>query len=67
MNEVIILTKYNIPCDTEQYFEQRKELKNQVISVAEGNFLTRTQDNIEDYGEHFYFVFHCFKEWANRQ
>lgn len=67
LNEVIILTKYSIPCDMEKYFEKRKELKKQVVSIAEGNFLTRTEDSIEDYGEHFYFVFHCFKEWVNKQ
>lgn len=66
LNEVIILTKYSI-CDTETYYQKRKELKEQVVSVAEGNFLTRTSDNIEDYGEHFYFVFHCFKEWTNNK
>jgi len=66
LNEVIILTKYSI-CDTEKYFEKRKKLKNQVVDIAKGNFLTRTSDRIEDYGEHFYFVFHCFKEWTNKQ
>lgn len=63
MNEVIFLTKYSISNADNRYFEKRKELINQVVGVAEGNFLTRTQDSIEDYGEHFYFVFHCFKEW----
>jgi hypothetical protein len=65
MNEIIVLTKYDIPVGTENYFEQRKGLKDQVVGIAEGNFLTRTQDSIEDYGKHFYFVFHCFKEWIN--
>lgn len=63
LNEVILLTKYDIPNDTKEYFEKKKELRDQVVGVAEGNFLTRTGDRIEDYGEHFYFVFHCLKEW----
>lgn len=67
LNEIIFLTKYNISSDATNYFEKRKELKEQVVGIAEGNFLTRTEDRIEDYGEHFYFVFHCFKEWTNKQ
>jgi hypothetical protein len=63
--QVIILTKYDIPVSLENY-EVRKSVINQVIKVAKGNSLKRTEDAIEDYGEHFYFVFRCMKEWRTQ-
>lgn len=63
MHQVIFLTKYDIPVASENYFELRKQLINDVIRVANNNELTHTEDRIEDYGEHFYFVFHCSKNW----
>ncbi|WP_346938121.1 hypothetical protein [uncultured Clostridium sp.] len=62
LNQVIFLTKYNITND-ENYFEERKNLINNVLKVAQNNGLKRTEDSIEDYGEHFYFVTRCSKEW----
>jgi len=64
LNQVIFLTKYNIAND-ENYFEERKNLINNVLKVAQNNGLNRTEDRIEDYGEHFYFVTGCSKEWIN--
>lgn len=61
--QVIILTKYDIPVSLNNYYEIRKSIINQIVEIAEGNFLKRTEDAIEDYGEHFYFVFECMKEW----
>lgn len=61
--QVIILVKYDIPASLDNYYETRKFVIDQVIEIAEGNFLSRTEDRIEDYGEHFYFVFKCMKEW----
>lgn len=66
LNEVIVLTRYSILYDTEEYFKKRNELINQVVKVANENSLTRTEDRIEDYGEHFYFVFRCSKEWNKK-
>lgn len=63
MHQVIFLTKYNIPAKLENYFELRKQLINDVIKVANNNGLRRTEDRIEDYGEHFYFVMKYGKEW----
>lgn len=61
--QVIILTKYDIPVSLENYYEVRKSVINQVIEVAKGNFLKPSDDRIEDYGEHFYYVFECMEEW----
>lgn len=63
MHQVIFLTKYDIPVASDNYFELRKQLINNVINVANSNGLTRTEDRIEDYGEHFYFVMKYGKEW----
>lgn len=63
MYQVIFLTKYYIPVASENYFELRKQLINDVIRVANNNGLRRTEDRIEDYGEHFYFVMKYGKGW----
>lgn len=63
LNQVIFLTKYDIPSNSINYFSQRKELVNRVLEVAENNGLKRTKDNIEDYGQHYYFVTKCNKDW----
>lgn len=63
MHQVIFLTKYNIPTASENYFELRKQLINDVIRVANNNGLRRTEDRIKDYGEHFYFVMKYGKGW----
>lgn len=56
MKQVIFLTKYDIPVSDVDYFDKRKTLIKNVLTVAENNGLKRTEDAIEDYGEHFYFV-----------
>lgn len=61
--QVIVLTKYNIPVSLNNYYKVRKSVVNQVVEIAKGNFLNRTEDRIEDYGKHFYFVFECMEEW----
>lgn len=34
--------------------------------TASANDLYKTSDTIEDYGEHFYFVFGCTQEWRDK-
>ena len=63
MHQVIFLTKYVIPGNLEDYFVKRDELIKDVIEVSRENGLTRTEDRIEDYGEHFYFVMRHDKSW----
>lgn len=61
LNQVIILTGYEIPFDN--YFPARKRMLSNILYVAAAYGLTRTEDRIEDYGAHFYFVFSCDKRW----
>ncbi len=63
MNQVIFLTKYDIPVGSLTYFAQRKELLDSVKRIAEENDLYPSGDPIEDYGEWFYFVRDCGKTW----
>lgn len=53
---VIFLPEYNIPVTLEDYFERRKALLNEAVRVAEENGMKRTDDRIEDMGQHFYIV-----------
>lgn len=57
MNQVIFLTEHDVP------YENRKQFIKDIIEVAGNNGLTKTEDTIEDYGAHYYFVFHCDKSW----
>lgn len=58
-DQFIILTKYDIPGNipTLDYFRRRRELVNNVISLMSRKGFYKTEDRIEDYGRHFYFVF----------
>ena len=60
---VIIVPKYDIRADRDDYWEARKHLLESVVALAEKYDLHRTDDRIEDYGAHFYFVFRCGKSW----
>lgn len=57
LNQVIFLTKYNVYGTDWDYHKRR--IISDVLTVADKNGLKRSGDAIEDYGEHFYFVFHC--------
>ena len=63
IRHVIIVPKYAIRADRDDYWEARKRLKRRVIALAKKYDLHRTGDGIEDHGEHFYFVFRCGKTW----
>ena len=63
INYVIFLTKYSIPVNAENYFEKRNKLIRDVVEIAKNNGLKRTEDSIEDYGEHFYFITECDDSW----
>lgn len=56
MNEVIFLTKYNIPVSVENYFSLRRKMVEEILETAARNGLKRTEDRIEDYGTWLYFV-----------
>ena len=63
MYYVIIVPRYDIRADRDDYWEARKQLRKSVVALAEKYDLHRTEDCIEDHGEHFYFVFRCGKSW----
>lgn len=57
LQQVIFLAKYKISISDPNYFTKRKWLKTDVVKTAEEHGLKLAGDEIEDYGEHFYFVF----------
>lgn len=63
MRYVIFLVKYDIHAAIEDYFQRRKELVVNCLRIAADNDLAHTEDRIEDYGEHFYFVTRCGETW----
>jgi len=63
IGDFIFLTKYDIPVTLENYFEVRRQLKQNVIEVAKNNGLRRSGDAIEDHGTWFYFVFLHDETW----
>ena len=64
LHQVIFLTKYDISVADENCFQKRKELIDAVLVVIKNNGLNKTEDTVEDYGEHFYFVTSYGKAWA---
>lgn len=63
IHQVIIVPKYNIRPERDDYWEARRQLCENVIALAEKYDLYPSGDRIEDCGEHFYFVFTCGKSW----
>lgn len=60
---VIFLVKYDIPVSLDDYYKVRHRLVQNVIETAYRHGLRKSEDTIEDYGEHFYFVFYHDKSW----
>lgn len=56
INEVIFLTKYNIPVSAENYYKLLLRTIKEILRTAYENNLKQTEDRIEDYGEWLYFV-----------
>lgn len=55
--QLCVLVGYDIPVGATDYWVLRSDFKRAVIKSAKECGLNRTEDVIEDYGEHFYFVF----------
>lgn len=65
LGEIIFLTKYDITLTADDTdIKKRKALKDSVMETASKFGLTKTGDRIEDYGEHFYWVFKHDKSWV---
>lgn len=56
INEVIFLTKYNIPLSSGNYYKLLLKMIREILETAYENDLELTEDRIEDYGEWIYFV-----------
>lgn len=67
IHQVIIVPKYDIRADRDDYWEARKQLRENVVALAEKYDLHPSGDSIEDQGEHFYFVFSCGKSWTEQK
>ena len=67
MRYVIIVPRYSIDVrlDVDDYFKRRKTLVQTILDTASRFGLSRTEDRIEDYGEHFYIVLRCDVTWPN--
>lgn len=58
LNQVIVLTKYDIPPSSPTYYIDRHDLIEAVLHIAKEHGLSIGNDLIEDHGKHFYFVFY---------
>ena len=65
IHQVIIIPKYDIRANRGDYWEARRQLRENIVALAGKYDLYPSGDRIEDYGEHFYFVFTCGKSWRN--
>lgn len=62
INQCIFLPKYDIPTNIISYYEIKAQTLTSILKVAKDNGLRRTEDAIEDYGQHYYIVTNC-KSW----
>ncbi len=68
--QVIIIVKYGIePVDwtSDLYYKERKKMLNKILRFARIAGLKRTEDSIEDMGEHYYLVFNSSKWDDNKE
>lgn len=63
--EVIIVPRYSIPVADPEYYKNRRALLVSILQAAAAHDLTRTEDLIEDMGEHFYIVTRGGDTWKN--
>lgn len=65
MEQVILLVKFDVPVTSRSYFRDLFYLRQGIVTTAVAHGLTRTPDAVENYGEHFYFVFHHNATWRH--
>lgn len=66
IRQVIVVPRYDISVERDDYYEVRCKVIQSVLDVAAKFGLSRTEDRIEDYGAHLYFVFRCDGTWRNK-
>lgn len=64
IHHVIVIAKYKVYGNPNSYFANRRQIITDIQNAAFRNELKRTGDSMEDYGEHFYFVFSCGNRWS---
>lgn len=64
---VVFLVEYDILASSEEYYKLRSELIRGVLEVATRHGLRKSEDTIEDYGRHFYFVFYHDETWRTEK
>lgn len=57
--QLCVLAKYDIAPEVQNYWAMRSDMRQSVVKAANKCGLVRTGDPIEDYGEHFYYVFNA--------
>lgn len=62
---VIVLVKYNIPVEAEDYFARRTAQLRAICQSCRNHDLHQTGDRVEDYGEHWYIVRSAGKSWPH--
>lgn len=67
MDQVIILVGYDIDVSDPDYYDKRTDMIMKIVLCAYENGLVRTEDRIEDYGEHLYFVRKIVKSWTKKE
>ena len=60
---IIIIPKYDIRADRDDYYEARDRQKDAIRSVCHEHDLHPTGDAWEDMGEHWYIVRRCGSSW----
>ena len=63
IRQLIIVPKYSIAASAPDYFERHRAMIQSIIEMAQLFGLSKTEDRIEDYGEHYYIVFRCDSTW----
>lgn len=63
--EVVIVPRYSIPAADPEYYTKRRALLVSILQAAAAHDLTRTEDLVEDMGEHFYIVTRGGDTWKN--
>lgn len=53
---ITFITKYDIPLSVDNYYKLRLNMTNEILQAINKSGFKKTQDKIEDYGEHLYFV-----------
>lgn len=67
IHQVILIPKYDIPVTDPEYYAKRTRMLTRVFLVCQVNGLVPSGDTVEDYGEHYYIVRNCKKDWYEKK